>query len=92
MGRLSAILVMGALSASAAALAATTVVEPIAGEKWWGGVINDGDEMTYGSTKAPVNLAWYNHGGATAPFLLSSAGRYVWSDRPFTYAFTNGVL
>ena len=92
MGRLSAILVIGALSASAAAQAATTVVEPIAGEKWWGGVINDGDEMPYGSTKAPVNLAWYNHGGATAPFLLSSAGRYVWSDRPFTYAFTNGVL
>ena len=28
----------------------------------------------------------------TAPFLVSSAGRYVWSDRPFVYAFTNGVL
>ena len=70
----------------------STVVEPLEGEKWWGGVVNDGDEMPYGSTKAPVNLAWYNHGGATAPFLLSSAGRYVWSDRPFTYAFTNDVL
>ena len=70
----------------------STVVEPLDGEKWWGGVVNDGDEMPYGSTKTPVNLAWYNHGGATAPFLLSSAGRYVWSDRPFTYAFTNDVL
>ena len=80
-------LVMGASSQTF-----STVVEPLDGEKWWGGVVNDGDEMPYGSTKAPVNLAWYNHGGATAPFLLSSAGRYVWSDRPFTYAFTNDVL
>lgn len=94
MGRPWVISVLAALPALAtvASQTFTTVVEPLAGEKWWGGVINDGDMMPYGSTKSPVNLAWYNHSGATAPFLLSNAGRYVWSDRPFTYAFTNDVL
>ena len=33
-------------------------------------------------------------GGAnqSAPLLVSSAGRYVWSERPFTYAFDAGAL
>ena len=70
----------------------TTVIEPLAGEKWWGGVVNDGDQMPYETTRRPVDLASYNHGGTTSPFLLSTAGRYVWSDRPFVYAFTNGTL
>ena len=73
-------------------LAFLTVIEPLKGEKWWGGVVNDGDRMPYVTTKQPVDLAWYNRGGATSPFLVSSCGRYVWSDRPFVYSFSNGVL
>ena len=68
----------------------TTVVPPLDGEKWWGGALERGWEMPYGSTSRPVDLR--TEDGVTAPFLVSSAGRYVWSDRPFVYAFTNGVL
>ena len=68
----------------------TTVVKPLPGEKWWGGVLQRGGEMPYGNTPRPIDLNW--EVGVTAPFLVSSAGRYVWSDRPFTYAFTNDVL
>ena len=82
------------LAVSGAAWAASarqvTVVPPLAGEKWWGGVLHLGGEMPYGSTARPVDLSVTD--GVTAPFLVSSAGRYVWSDRPFTYAFTNDVL
>lgn len=68
-----------------------TVIHPEQGEKWWGGIINDGARQPYGTIE-PLDLACINKGGATAPFLLSSAGRYVWSDRPFAYSFENGVL
>ena len=67
-----------------------TVVEPLPGEKWWGGILSKGWEMPYGNTRKPVDLSWA--GDVTAPFFVSSAGRYVWSDKPFVYAFTNDVL
>lgn len=68
-----------------------SVIRPLEGEKWWGGIINDGARQPYSSI-AELDLAVDNKGGATAPFLLSSAGRYVWSDRPFSYSFEDGVL
>lgn len=67
-----------------------TIITPLAGEKWWGGVLDKGWEMPYGQTRRPVDLALA--GGVTAPFFVSSAGRYVWSENPFTYAFTNDVF
>ena len=73
-------------------LAFVTVIHPLEGEKWWGGIVNDGVAMPYETTHAPRNLAYDNKGGTTSPFFVSSRGRYVWSDRPFAYAFTNGVL
>lgn len=68
-----------------------TVITLLEGEKWWGGAINDGDRQPYSDIK-PLDLSRENLGGATAPFLLSSRGRYVWSDRPFSYSFEGPVL
>ena len=70
----------------------TTVVKPLEGEKWWGGAVNDGGEMPYSTTKREKDLGLENEHGAVAPFLVSSAGRYVWSDRPFRFSFLDGVL
>lgn len=39
-----------------------------------------------------VELHTDNHANQAAPFLISSAGRYLWSDRPFTYEFRAGVI
>ena len=69
-----------------------SVIEPLEGERWWGGILNDGAEMPYVTTDAPRDLARLNMGGTTAPFFVSSAGRYIWSDRPFAYSASNGVL
>ena len=67
-----------------------TVIPSLAGEKWWGGTANVGDQMPYEDTSKVRDIAW--SGGAVAPFLVSSAGRYVWSDRPFSYEIKDGVL
>ena len=80
----------GTVLAASARQRQVTVVTPLAGEKWWGGILHRGWEMPYGNTPRPIDLGL--EGGVTAPFLVSSAGRYVWSDRPFVYAFTNDVL
>jgi alpha-glucosidase (family GH31 glycosyl hydrolase) len=68
-------------------------VEP--GEWWWGGAVADGTSMPFGARPHRRELAT-NAGfvddpteGAnqSAPLLVSSHGRYVWSDEPFTFAF-----
>ncbi|HEY0239251.1 MAG TPA: glycoside hydrolase family 31 protein [Friedmanniella sp.] len=68
-------------------------VEP--GEWWWGGAVADGTVMPFGAAPHRRDLAT-NAGrvddptaGAnqSAPLLVSSRGRYVWSDEPFTFAF-----
>ena len=78
--------------AAIAAARFATVVEPLENEKWFGGILNDGANQPYVTTDRPRNLAYENRGGTTSPFLVSTCGRYVWSDRPFVYAFTNGTL
>lgn len=77
---------------TASEIAYTTIIEPLKNEKWWGGILNDGHSMPYVNTDKPRNLANDNMGGTTSSFLVSSEGRYVWSDRPFTYESLNGTL
>lgn len=40
----------------------------------------------------PYDLGIHGSKGFTVPLLLSSKGRYVWSDRPFAFEFKEGVL
>ncbi len=68
----------------------TSAITPLPNEKWWGGSTGSSKYQPYLNTKKPIDLTSF--GGQAAPFLVSSAGRYVWSERPFTFAFTNGVL
>jgi len=74
------------------ALAATfvTTVEPLPNEKWWGATFDFGPRLPFGANERKVDIG--RCGGAAAPLLLSSEGRYVWSDRPFTFAFEKGKL
>ena len=71
--------------------AALSVVEPLPGERWHGGTTFYGEEQPYSTTPAR-NLANASHCNPCAPFFVSTAGRYVWSDSPFTFAWTNGTL
>lgn len=64
-------------------------------EWWWGGAVADGQLMPFGRFPHRRNLATSaglvndDTSGAnqSAPLLVSSAGRYVWSERPFTFTF-----
>lgn len=64
-------------------------------ECWWGGAVADGLAMPFGSRDHRRDLAVNAGavddptGGAnqSAPLLVSSRGRYVWSEAPFAYAF-----
>jgi len=68
-------------------------VEP--GEWWWGGAVADGTRMPFGAEphrrELATNAGFLDDptGGAnqSAPLLVSSHGRHVWSDEPFTFAF-----
>ena len=65
-------------------------------EWWWGGAVADGEHSPLGRRPHRRNLATSSGAiddeddvGAnqSAPLLVSSEGRYVWSERPFTFAF-----
>jgi len=61
------------------------------GERWWGGGGGDGQNQPYGEGDSPrVDLR--RAGFTSSPLLVSSRGRYVWSERPFGYAFRDGAL
>lgn len=69
-------------------------------ECWWGGNVADGRFMPYGATRFQRDLGtWAKHPGQldeasnqSAPLLISTAGRYLWSDEPFRFAFSEGLL
>ncbi len=61
------------------------------GEQWWGAAVNLAHEMPFRSGAA-VNLYGDNFGNQAAPLLLSSAGRYVWSEQPFRFSIEKDSL
>ena len=61
------------------------------GEKWYGAVMMDGDKQPF--TDFPMfDLANQCHDGQTASLLVSSKGRYIWSEKPFAFSFINGDI
>lgn len=69
------------------------VIPLLENEFWWGGRNADGIDMPFtASSRHRVDLASNLRENQGAPFLLSNKGRYLWSDRPFTYEFRDGVI
>ena len=57
------------------------------------GLSVDGYRMPYGeATELRRNLYANNQGNQASPILISSKGRYVWSEMPYRYTFAAGVL
>jgi len=54
------------------------------GEKWWGGAVTEGQRMPFEAGYS-LDLNEGNRGNQAAPLLLSSAGRWVWSEQPFEF-------
>ena len=71
----------------------TMAIEIINGEYWWGGLSTEGHNTPYDiNTKVTFDLWGNNEGNQAQPLLLSSKGRYVWSNNPIKYSFDNGHI
>jgi hypothetical protein len=62
------------------------------GERWWVGVISESHRMPLGRDPFEIDLFANTAGNQVQPLLLSTTGRYVWSERPFHLVFGDGVL
>lgn len=81
----------------------TTVlsVDLLPGEHWWGGAVADGQLMPFGSPTShrrdlATNAGHADHPTAganqSAPLLVSTEGRVIWSEKPFTLAIGDGCV
>src|SRR5256885_9208110 len=61
------------------------------GEKWFGGAVNEAHYMAF-AAGYKLNLYGDNKGNQSAPLLLSTKGRYVWSEDPFQFEIENDQL
>ena len=62
------------------------------GEKWWGGAGGAGERQPYTAEAASKRYDLRVAGHTSSPLLVSTAGRYLWAEKPFAYQFTNGTL
>ncbi len=68
-------------------------IKLLPGEYWWGGLARHGDQMPF-SAQSTYRQPLYGAilGNQACPLLVSSKGRYVWSEDPFTFEFRDGWL
>jgi len=63
------------------------------GEFWWAGITSQGYQMPYDQTSvASVDMFGNNAGNQAQPLLISTKGRYIWSEEPIKYEFDNGKI
>ena len=77
--------------AAALSWADRCAVESLPGEKWWGGATIFGRSQPYGDFAAR-DQSLENFNNQTAPFFVSSAGRYVWGEKPLRFSARGGDL
>jgi alpha-glucosidase len=65
-----------------------------ADEKWWVGVVSESHRMPLDRASAPfdIDLLGNTAGNQVQPLLLSTSGRYVWSEEPFRLACRDGRI
>ncbi|MFA6249815.1 MAG: TIM-barrel domain-containing protein, partial [Mucilaginibacter sp.] len=61
------------------------------GEKWFGGAVNEAHQMPF---KEGYSLDMYadTRGNQAAPLLVSTKGRFIWSEEPFKFTVENDKL
>lgn len=68
-----------------------SVVDPLKNERWWGGYVALGHQMPF-TTIGMHDMTQNNLNNQVVPFMLSSEGRYIWSDKPFRFELKDGQL
>src|ERR1035437_7401971 len=61
------------------------------GEKWYGAAVNEGDKMPF-SEGYSINLNGDTKTNQAAPLILSTKGRYIWSNSPFAFLIKNNEI
>lgn len=61
------------------------------GEQWYGATVDDGYKAPF-KTEYSLNLYGNCKGNQAVPLLLSSKGRFIWSDQPFSFSFEKQLL
>ncbi len=84
-GLLLSVMMLGALELFGAEYASK--IDVLKGERWWGVFVVGGRTMPFDKPFPKINLAEWSE-GQTTPFLVSSRGRYIWSEEPFTIEYT----
>ena len=69
-----------------------SAITSLGGEKWWGGIVGLGSQMPFKENIRLFDLSKENMNNQNVPLLLSSAGRYIWSDKPFAFKMQDGNL
>jgi len=72
--------------------AKTIELKLLEGEKFWGGCVTDGRQMPFGAADFQRELFGDTRGNQAQPLLISSKGRYIWCENPFSFSFKDGVL
>lgn len=70
----------------------TTVIHPLKNEKWWGGLVALGHQMPFGDKLGMQDMSRNNLNNQVVPFMLSSEGRYIWSEQPFRFEMKDAAL
>lgn len=61
-------------------------------ETWWGGAVDVGSKIPYDEHSDCSVCVGYDGADQSAPFYLSTKGRYIYSPKPFTIHFKNGII
>lgn len=69
-----------------------SVLTILPGEGWWGGLVNEGHLMPFGKNEFSFDLLNSGDGNQSAAFLISNKGRYIWSEEPFRFSFSNNKI
>ncbi|GAA4313276.1 glycoside hydrolase family 31 protein [Mucilaginibacter gynuensis] len=72
-------------------LYAQTTIAIKNGEKWFGGAVNDAHLMPFADGYS-LNMYGDTRGNQAAPLLVSTKGRFIWSEEPFKFTFQKNSL
>jgi hypothetical protein len=63
------------------------VIKTKPSEKWWVGIVNQGDKMPVSGIAYAEDFYANSQGNQFSPLLLSNEGRYIWSEKPYRFEF-----
>jgi alpha-glucosidase len=62
-------------------------ISRLPGEAWWAGIVNKGAQMPFSDNSFSFDFFGHDDGNQVSPLLISSMGRYIWSEKPFAFEY-----